>query len=357
MLKSFLKPTKSILCPYCLARIYFKDGDRLDRCPTGVGKNGCGSELPPRYVHKYNQLPPFFMQLIGWSQVGKTVYLQVLTALLMRMDTIWKGEFTASAQTEATLRFCRNVRSYISSGEMPPATQLQLQEAYIMQLEKMPRWGSRTLVSRDIAGEHFNELRFPIEQAPNLIHLPTTFMMISIADLRKSNFSMDQLMSSLIHTLMKYDPLYGKTKRNVVIVLTKADLLVNNLPAKLQNYLITDPYTKALVNESSTTEINNKDMAIYMNNLHVVSDEIQEWVRNQDGGRTLIQLAKNEDIGLKFSIISSTGGAVENGKLNTFIAPMRVLDPLFWALEYQSENPNQLARAEIYTTPLGGVIK
>ncbi len=325
------------MCPYCLAKIYFKEGDKLDHCPTGVGKNGCGSELPAKYVIKFEQMQPFFVQLIGWTHVGKTVYLQVLTAMLKALSATWKDEYVASAQTEATLRYIRNVKSYMSSGEMPPATQLQLQEAYIMQLEKMARWGSRTLVLRDTAGEHFNDLQFPILQLPYLIHIPTTLMMISINDLRNSNFSMDQLMSSLIYTLMKYDPKYGETKKNVVIVLTKADLLNHILPATIKEYLATDPFAKILTDTIEIQETNDRDMYVYMRNLHTISNEIEEWIKSIEGGRTLVSLAKNEGIELKFSIISSTGGpANDENRMKTPLTPTRVLDPFFWALEYQS---------------------
>jgi hypothetical protein len=337
MLRNLFGPTKSILCPYCLASIHFKEGDKIDRCPTGFGKDGCGADLPPKYVAKFNQMQPCYTQLIGWSQVGKTVYLQALTAMLMSLGAMWKDDYAPSAQTEATLRYNRNVRSYMSSGEMPPITQLQLQEAYIMQLEKMVRWGGRTLVLRDVAGEHFNELKFPIEQTPYLIHVPTTLMMISVNDLSNHNFTMDQLMGSYIHTLMKYDSKYGSIKRNVIVVLTKADLLSRILPSTLQSYLVTDPFTNALVNANEAQEMGDKDMSNYMRDLHHVSDEIQEWVKSIDGGRTLIALAKNEDIELRFSLISSTGGSVSDDKrMNISIAPTRVLDPFFWALEYQS---------------------
>lgn len=339
MFKNLFKPTKSILCPHCLAQIYFKEGDKLDRCPTGIGKAGCGGELPPKYVYKFNQMQPFFIQLIGWSQVGKTVYLQALTAMLKHLTAVWKDDYAASAQTEATLRYSRNVNIYLSSGEMPPATQLQLQDAYIMHLENMVRWGSRTLVLRDFAGEHFNGLNFPIEQLPYLIHVPTTLMMISIIDIDKHSFTMDQIMSSYIHSISKYDSKYGSNKRNVIVVLTKADLLVHRLPDALLNYLNTDPFSTILANSMESNEIGEKSMANYMRDLYLVSDEIQEWVKSIDGGRTLIALAKNEGMDLRFSLVSSIGKSVSaNQGISPPIVPKRVLDPFFWALEYQSND-------------------
>jgi hypothetical protein len=337
MLKNLFGSTKSILCPYCLAKINFRDGDKIDRCPSGMGKNGCGSELPAKYVMKFEEMQPCYTQLIGWSQVGKTVYLQALTAMLFNLGVVWKDDFAPSAQTEATLKYNRNVKKYMANGQMPPATQLQLQDAYIMQLEKMARWGSRTLVLRDVAGEHFNELQFPVLQTPYLIHVPTTLMLISIDDLQRQNVTMDELMNSYIQTLMKFDPRYGVTKRNVIVVLTKADLIVQQLNETLQTYLSEDPFVKVLVNPDDAEEMGDKEMEAYMKKLKAISDEIQKWVKGQQGGQTLIALARNEKIELRFTIVSSTGGAVGgDNQMRHAINPTRVLDPFFWALEFQS---------------------
>lgn len=70
---------------------------------------------------------------IGWSAVGKTVYLQALTLMLMQMGKFWR-DYSYSPLTEQTLGYVQNVREFLSKGAMPPPTQLALQEAYIMLL-------------------------------------------------------------------------------------------------------------------------------------------------------------------------------------------------------------------------------
>jgi len=338
MFRNLFSPTKNILCPYCLAEINFREGDKVTHCPKTIGKDGCGIELPTKYVSRFDQMAPCFAQLVGWSQVGKTVYLQALTATLMKMGVIWRNNFAPAALTNATLRYTRNVKSFMASGTMPPRTQLQLQEAYIMQLENMTRWGSRTLVMRDVAGEHFNDLKFNIEQTPYLLHVPTTLMMLSISDLEKQNFTMDELMNSLIQTLMNNDPNYGKTKRNVVIVLSKADLIARDLPQQIQEYLLNDPIAKILGSTNDAHEMGEEQMEDYMKNLKKISDAIQAWLKGTDSGSVLVALANNESIDLRFSIVSSTGGQVGgNNQMNVAITPTRVLDPFLWALEFQSK--------------------
>lgn len=337
MFKNLFSPIKNILCPYCLAEINYRDGDRVTSCPKNKG--GCGNTLETKYVLKFHQMMPCFAQLIGWSRVGKTVYMQALTAMLMKMSYLWHNDYAPAALTEATLRYTRNVKDFMATGTMPPATQLQIQEAYIMQLEKMERWGNRTLVMRDVAGEHFNDLKFPIEQTPYLLYVPTTLMMLSIDDLRQQNFTMDELMNSYIHTLMKHDSRYGATRRKVVIVLSKADKIFLELPSKIQNYLADDPVSKILNNPSEVQPMGENEMHTYMGNMNDISNEIQKWIKTVDGGGVLISLAKNENIDLRFSIVSSTGGSVgEDNKMNVTINPIRVLDPFFWTLEFQSKS-------------------
>jgi hypothetical protein len=75
-----------------------------------------------------------------------------------------------------------------------------------------------------------------------------------------------------------------------------------------------------------------------MNKLKNISDETKEWVKDLEGGRTLVALAANENIELRFCLVSSTGGAVdENNRMKISVTPTRVLDPFFWALEFQSK--------------------
>ena len=195
---------KQILCPNCLTEIRYRK--EVSKCANPK----CAKELPAQYIQNYERAAPFFVQLIGWSAVGKTVYLQALTLMLMQMGKIWRN-YSFSPLTEQTLGYVQGVREFLSKGTMPPPTQLALQEACIMLLLGMSRWDGRMLVSRDVAGEVFNKLQFPIEYTPYLLHVPTTFLMISLYDLEEfPEKSMDQLMTSFIETMGKYDPNFRK---------------------------------------------------------------------------------------------------------------------------------------------------
>jgi hypothetical protein len=335
MLSNLFGSTKTVVCPYCLAEIHYRNIEEVLHCPKSKG--GCGAELEKKYILKYDHMMPCFTQLIGWSRVGKTVYLGALTATLMKLGAIWKNNYAPAALTEATLKYTRSQRTFMSTGQMPAGTQLEIQDAYIMQLENMERWNSRTLVLRDVAGEHFNDLNFPIEQTPYLLHVPTTLMMVSVQDLRKQNFSMDELMSGYIHTLMKHDKKYGKTRRKVVMVLSKADMLMDELPEKVRRYVQEDPIRPIWSSPDSVAPMDAQAMNQYMKNMENISQDIQDWVSHLEGGDILNSLAKNENIELHFSLVTSTGAAVDGNTLNVSVNPARVLDPFFWSLELQSK--------------------
>ena len=120
------------------------------------------------------------------------------------------------------------------------------------------------------------------------------------------------------------------------MVLSKADLIFDQLPKNLNNYLVEDPIAKAINNKSSFI-LDGSGMAAYMTRLKNVSSAIRDWISTDVDGQYLIRLAEDNNIHLEFTIISSTGRPVgENGALPVQLEPFRVLDPFFWALEFQS---------------------
>jgi hypothetical protein len=326
---------KQILCPYCLTETRYRK--EITECANPNCKH---KEFPVQYVQNYERAAPFFVQLIGWSAVGKTVYLQALTLMLMQMGKFWR-DYSYSPLTEETLSYVQNVREFLSKGTMPKPTQLSLQEAYIMLLLGMSRWGGRTLVSRDVAGEVFNKFQFPIEYTPYLLHVPTTFLMVSLHDLKEfPEKSMDQLMTSFIETMAKYDKGFRKEQRKLVVVFSKADKIFDELPLGLQEYLQNDPLLAALNPRQPVQPLAGFGMQRYMETLSNVSRELQDWISDDAAGRNLIMQAKNNNIHVEFTIVSSTGADVDTSSntLGVTLQPTRVLDPYFWALDFQSES-------------------
>lgn len=323
----FLFPER-VICPYCLAEI--RGGKNLQQCPQ------CKGQIPVLYRSSYKQHQPFFVQVFGWSRVGKTVYLQALTLMLIRMAKLWPN-FTHSAATNITQLLEKDINEYLFNGKLPPATPLGLQDAYIMVLNNMPRWGGRTLVTRDCAGEIFDNLQIPVEQAPYLLNVPTAFMFISLADLPNSGgHSINMLMTNYINTLLNKRVDFSKEKRSIVVVLTKGDI-IPELPLNLRQYLQNDPLWSAVNSPNSTPQMDLVKMAEYLEEMERVDRAISDWIQRDAAGKVFVRLAKDNNITLRFSIISSTGASVgSDNTLPASLSPRRVLDPYFWALELQS---------------------
>lgn len=320
---------RRIICPYCLAELRTRGNP--DTCPS------CKSPLPVQYVHEYEQHPPFFTQVFGWSRAGKTVFQYAMTLMLMKMGNVWP-RYAYSPATEETLKKTQEINEYLQNGDMPPMTQKGDQDVYVMLLRNMERWGGRTLVLRDCAGEFFDTLEVPVDKAPFLLNAPTTFMFLSLPDLPSSKGrSIEMLLGNYINTLMKHKINFAKEQRKLVVVFTKADLL-EELPANLRNYLINDPLWAAVNARGMVNQLDAGSMQTYIETMMRVSDAIQDWVSQDFSGKTFIRLAQQKNIDLRFSMISSTGTAVgTDGKMLESLAPRRVLDPFFWALELQSK--------------------
>lgn len=333
ILEAMFNP-KKILCPYDMAENrYWKE---LIQCAS------CKKTLPPLYRQDHLEAPPFFLQVLGESQMGKSVFLQSTTLNLYNMNRFWplndKGgssPYTSIPLTEETRVYRGDVLKFQQDGKLPEATQLTLQQAYIMELKNMRRWGSRTLVMRDIAGNAMETIEFKTEYLPYFLYVPVTVMMFSPTDLiAKPEQPMDNLMTGFITTLASNKRDYKKDYRRVVVTISKADKL-GNLPNELNEYLESDPFR---LNAPSIVA-DHLYMSNYMNKLEHISEVVKNYISEKvPGGNQFLAQAELYNVKLVFCIISSTGSnpRMENNKI-TSVDPKRVLDPLFWGLDLQSK--------------------
>lgn len=322
-------PRKTIICPNCH---YSRLRPGSSKCST------CNQELPVQYVADYDKTPPFFVQVVGWSGSGKTLYLDALTLMLTKMGRVWKGYYAVPA-TEASQERVQHIRVDARLGDLPPPTMTSMQEVYIMLLGNMPRWSGRSLITRDCAGEHFDTMTIPKSDVPFLIQARTTLFFISLAEMKTDGRTMDMLLNNYINTLLKEKADFKNTQRNIVVVLTKGDI-IPNLPREIRDYLTIDPIWQA-VNTTTTGQSKYDDaaMAAYVQRMGEMSSMIESWVEIVDEtAPAFVGRANSRGIKVSFSIVSATGGAVSaSNKLSEALAPRRVLDPYFWAMEHQKE--------------------
>lgn len=319
-----------ILCPYCLGDIPYDSSTKYCINPK------CKYEVPVLYGQKFKQHPPLFIQVIGWSRVGKTVFLQALTYLFEDLNIIWKN-YRYAPDTDPTLNFLKDVRDARADGRLPAPTTMGMKDAYIMLLSDMPRWGSRSIVVRDCAGETFQEIDFDIEYLPYLLHVPTTFFVISLSDIKKSD-RFDDLLTSYIRSMSKNNVDFKKQKKNIIVILSKADQLSDELPPKVMNYLSNDPILDAIQSQDTNSSFGYDRMSKYMNEMEEISVEIENFLQKRSSGIGFIRNAQAENIKLKFCAVSSLGAKPNpDNTLDMGWQPRRVLDPFLWALEFQSK--------------------
>lgn len=268
--------------------------------------------------------------------MGKTVFLQAMTLMLKRMGHIWPN-YSFAALNDSSQRPINAMTAHLGQGEMPLATESGEQEVCLLELRNMVRWGGRTLVTQDCPGEIFDTMTIPLRQARYLLSAPTAFMLIAAPgeEPAEGGRTCDQLLNNYINTLVARAIEPHHNPRTVVVAVTKADQ-VTTLPKELRRYLVADPLWAAVSGKSTLQHFDEQAMGEYIAYMNYISGQINLWLQTDVAGRNMLRLAERHSINLRFAVISSTGEAATNGVLTSErLAPRRVLDPYFWALELQ----------------------
>lgn len=326
----------SVLCPVSLETTAI-DGP-ASRCHC------CGEILPPLYLKEGQNMLPIPIQFFGLNKHGKTSYLAALTLALQRVNTVWNG-FTATPATESSRRTVREINRYFDTGQLPPATPPRVKDCYLMLLNRIPKWGNAALMIRDCPGAAFREIDVDLDEANFLLKGTTTFLFISLEDL-EGGYTVDALMTNYLSALVAHGVALEDEFKKVLVVLTKADLLLEVLPGDLLRYVQDDPIWLVSRLEAESSGFSVADMEEYLKTLDRVSDSIEEWIRRRAAGRTLVTLARDRNVEVRFSLVSATGSAPLMGE-NTLSAgwePSRVLDPFLWALELDSRRRRETRR-------------
>ena len=323
-----------IECPRCLHNINL-DKPKIKPNAT-VPCPECHYGIPPKYALEYRSAYPIFIQLFGWSQVGKSMFLDVLR-LMLYMHPIWP-EFTCDAITQLDFDHKATLLSQRVNGDIPNATLIRERdqnEPYIMLLNDMQRWNSRFLVMLDHAGEQFQNFSVPEGEIPFLQHCPTTIMLYSLSE-KRSGRRIEDLMSTYINSLESYGVDFRKTPRKLVVVFTKGDT-VTNIPENLTYYLNSDETWQQLEQLQSPPHLQGAQLSDYIEVMERVSDRLNEWFQTTvPGGQAFTTMARRYGIDVRFSLISAQGQDFNNRASAAQLSPKRVLDPFFFALDFQS---------------------
>lgn len=322
--------SRQVECPYCFNKV--KITERALSCVV------CKQIIPLEYYDAYPTAPPFFIPVIGWSQTGKSVFLETLTLTVEKMGRIWP-DFIAVPLGAATQEFIRERKKRIRQGNIADATNVELywEDAHILYLQNMEPWGSRTLVMRDMNGELFHDHTIPKEFVPLIRWASTAFFMISIPDLEAvPDWHLGELFSCYARSIRESAGPRALEGRRIVVILSKADRIVD-LPDEFQEYLARDPMQRALQTKERVPMFDYGASRAYLEKLKAVGSNLQAWFEDEFEGERLTRAAKNAGIPLQFTIISSTGADASNGVIQGPLRPTRILDPFFLALEAETK--------------------
>jgi double-GTPase-like protein len=328
-----------IICPVCLESTAVSGAP--PRCEY------CSAALPPLYLREGRSMLPLPVQFFGLSRHGKSTYLAALTMALQRVNGSWSG-FTAMPATESSQRLFREATTYFDTGKLPPPTPPGVKDSYLMLLNHIPKWMKAALTIRDCSGDAFREIDVDLNEATFLLKGPLTFMFISIEDLKDSDgYTMDNLMTSYLNALAMHGARLDREYRKIVAVLTKADLFWDQLPDELLDYMREDPIWIASRKEGKPSRwYSLAEMESYLKEMERISQITEEWICQRAAGRMFVTLARDRNVEIQFSLVSSTGSAPrsQDNQLQTGWEPTRVLDPLLWALELDSRRRQEISR-------------
>ena len=313
--------------------------------PIPVDSQRCGScknEVDGVYRQRHARARPLYVPIAGWSAVGKTVWLMALLVRIYELNFSSWRKFTYFPVNSESTKFQEKLERAIDNGETPAATPLGVHEAYAFMLLNLPLWGGRTLVVRDVAGENFDQVEIPREQVGFLRDSNTSFFMYSLADLDQPGHKrMDALLRRYLIALNEFDPGLAQRQRRVIVILSKADLLIRGryrAPDNLIRYVVDDPLFLASSRRQPTDALaDGESLDNYLKRLDRVNKEIRDWLEGSvmQGGAQLTGLAHEFNIDLRFTLVSSLGSDPENGQ--ALWNARRVLDPLFWALQLDKD--------------------
>lgn len=333
-----------IICPFCLKSHDFSRSLACTEHPE--------DSVPIAYVNEYNQAPPLWLALVGFSGVGKTCYLDALALTLEKISPIWRGMFyrLLDQYTIDTVRLM-----HVQAASVRPAkattgpADVKPPRPLLIQVNKIPEAGSRCLVIYDTAGEVFGSLAETEQYMTAVLNrVSTTWFLVSLQDLKKD--ASGKTLMDLFNTYLTSTERLGidLTDRNLIVVYAKADH--ETFTPEIKRYLQSDPYNGLTVPDTNFGDLMPFNFKDYMNEMGQISDLLEAYTHAQvDQGAAFISIVKNKGINLKFSLCSALGQDIrsESGQAQSHFRRYRVLDPFLWAIS--------LERAYV-ATPIGMIL-
>ncbi|HHG86643.1 MAG TPA: hypothetical protein ENJ82_17980 [Bacteroidetes bacterium] len=319
-------------CPYCLEQVeaFLRDTQKgVSHCPQ------CRTMIPRAWLQGAQDLRAT-VGVVGFSGHGKTVLLTSLFSTLKRFSEFWAGYYYRSLD-DYTHRLIYEQVPLFEKGVLPTSTPANFPSPAMVHYHALPVFGNAFIGYYDTAGEVFSDAA-QIERAGFFVaHSDVVLFIISIPDCEPGQ--LDDEMSRLLDTYIRAaeDRLNAdiRGKQRMVVIFTKADLMVDRLSPDLQRWLADGSERWYAI------EIHDKLMA-----LSLASLQIEEWLRDQMDCTRFPNMARDHFKEVRYTLVSALGTnhSPDSGNPD----PLRVLDPFFWMLVFTRDLEKPEAKQKMF---------
>lgn len=316
-----------IACPYCYTVQTFE---------ASLECIQCGRAVPRSFIKAARKNAPVYLATVGTTQHGKTTYLDSLMVTIENLGKISRDTYHDYLD-DHTFDEVRSTRVQVQNQEKRDITPKTSQpEPLLISLHNFWDNEVNTLVMYDLGGEIFDRRDTIEDYAEPLRHAHTIWFFVSLYDLQH-NDRQGRTISDLFNVYRTGMERLGVSTRgrNLLVIYTKADMMVDEWPDEVRRYLQSDPYADLAGLKRRELEGQELDEHAYTQKMLRLSDELKEYTYDDvEGGVPFINMVKQSGMNLAFCVTSSLGREVR-GAASKLIEyrRFRVIDPLLWAID------------------------
>lgn len=316
-----------ILCPRCLEDVnpYSLGPDEASRALAAPECPSCRQPIPGPYLAGYETAPPAVFGLIGRQAQGKTVFCGSLYITLDELlPRTWSGCHNLRLDEES-LGAVKRIVSSIKAGQKPAPTAEVFQAPALIRLAGLPRFGDRTLVCFDTAGENLRDPGRLSRNAWFIKALHSVCLLVNPAEIEAAAADPAADLHDLLNTYLQGLSLLGGESRrqHLIVVFTMGD-----------EWALRPDHPEGLLPALRPThEDDLRDLGAYVRRMSALSRELREFAASKLRALNFLRAAESRFRSVEFTVTSSSGASMRSDRVETAFQPCRVVDPLLWVLE------------------------
>lgn len=290
-----------MICPYCHEDVAIRLDKGVHRCFA------CKVELPRDFVER--TADPFVsVGLIGDVNHGKTAYLTSLFFLLKHLQGMWPNFYFRALDDYSHQLIYEKVSEFENSGKLQGNTPENFSAPALFHFANVPAIGDCFISFYDVSGETYRSIMPMANRGRSVAQSDIIIFLISLVDAEGDwHYSVQKGLDVYIDAAQHKMQLSLKNQ-DLVVALTKADLLQKKLPKELQDYI-------------SSGAIDKYGRGALPGRLDC-HEAIKAWLSGQAGG--FVNMAEKHFQSVTYTALSATGAKTSGV---TSVSPVVVSDP------------------------------